>query len=96
MVTSTIIKHNVYRDSVTLMQASSKLTTLPGIQEAAVMMATPANIAVMADANLLTETARQANPNDLVVTLKGTSTEALQAAFLKVAELLEMNQHSGH
>ena len=88
MLTRTIIKKNTYYDSVTLMQVSSKLTALAGVEEAAVMMATPANIGVMADAGLLTEAAKTANPSDLVITLKGETEEALQAAFSEVDQLL--------
>jgi succinyl-CoA synthetase alpha subunit len=94
METRTTIKRNTYHDSVTLMQVSSKLTALQGIEEAVVMMATQANLAVMADADLLTETARGASANDLVITLKGVSTEALEAAFAQVDELLEQRQQS--
>ncbi|MEA4907639.1 MAG: acyl-CoA synthetase FdrA [Chloroflexi bacterium] len=95
MATSAIIKRNTYQDSVTLMQVSSKLASLPGIEEAAAMMATPANIAVMADAGLLTETARRAQPSDLVIALKGESPEALQSAFLQVDELLAERKPAG-
>src|SRR5688572_20957530 len=71
------IVSGAYRDSVALMQLSSELAAFPGVKQASVVMATPANLALLAEAGLL-DKPLQAAPNDLVIALEGSS---LQAAF---------------
>jgi succinyl-CoA synthetase alpha subunit len=71
------IVSGAYRDSVALMQLSAELAALPGIRRASLVMATPANLALLAEAGLL-ERPLEAAPNDLVIALEG---RALEAAF---------------
>ena len=71
------IVSGAYRDSVALMQLSSELAALPGIKRASLVMATPANLELLAEAGLL-ERPLEAAPNDLVIALEG---RALEAAF---------------
>ena len=69
------IVSGAYRDSVALMQLSSELAAFPGVKQASVVMATPANLALLAEAGLL-DKPLQAAPNDLVIALEGSSLEA--------------------
>ncbi len=85
MAVRTLIKPAEYHDSVSLMLAARELSGLEGVQDAAVVMATEANKSILADAGLLTEEARQAGPNDLVIAVKA-GTEALAESALQKAE----------
>jgi FdrA protein len=81
-----------YRDSVALMQLSSELTALPGIKRASLVMATPANLGLLAQAGLLKQPL-EAAPNDLVIALEG---RALDAAFEHAMRALsERRERSG-
>src|SRR5688572_13430782 len=73
-----------YRDSVALMQLSAELAALPGVKRASLVMATPANLALLAEARLLKQPL-EAAPNDLVIALEGRS---LEAAFEHAARAL--------
>ena len=72
---------NLYKDSVTLMQLGAELRSREGIAEASCIMATPANLAQLADAGLAIDAA--AAPSDLLVVVRGEPsgcTDALTAA----------------
>ncbi len=80
---------NTYRDSVELMRVAAELETLPEIQRAALVMGTPANRGILAEAGLLSEEARQVGPNDLVVAVGGESAAAAEAALARARALLD-------
>ena len=72
---------NLYKDSVTLMQLGAKLRERDGIVQASCLMATPANLAQLQDADLVVDT--QASPSDLLVVVRGDPAacdEAIAAA----------------
>ena len=72
---------NLYKDSVTLMQLGAQLRERDGIGQASCLMATPANLAQLQDADLSIDT--QASPSDLLVVVRGDPSaceEAIQAA----------------
>jgi succinyl-CoA synthetase alpha subunit len=71
---------NLYRDSVSLMQLSASLGRLPGVEQAAAVMATPANLDLLRAAGLM-QTALAASPNDLLVAVRGKSGAPLEAAL---------------
>src|SRR5579859_6417948 len=62
---------NTYRDSVELMRVAAELEGRPGIQRAALVIATSANREVLSTAGLLAGEALTAGPNDLVVAIAG-------------------------
>ena len=80
VVVQTLVLPNTYRDSVELMRAAAELESLPGIQRAALVMATPANREVLQAADLLRGEALTAGPNDLVVAIAGDPAELGGAA----------------
>jgi succinyl-CoA synthetase alpha subunit len=82
------IVSGAYRDSVALMQLSAELLALPGVKRASLAMATPANLALLAEAGLL-ERPLDAAPNDLVIALEG---RALEAAFAHALRALGERQ----
>ena len=57
MTTRTTVKRSFYQDSVALMGLARELRTGAGVREAAALMGTPANHALMADAGLIVLTA---------------------------------------
>jgi hypothetical protein len=60
---------NLYKDSVTLMQLGAGLRSRVGVAEASCIMATPANLAQLADAGLAIDVA--VAPSDLLVVVRG-------------------------
>lgn len=80
MATASKIIRNFYRDSVSLMQLSSRLGKLPGIAQASAVMASEANLALLREAKLLDDVTN-AGPNDLLITLQGESEAAIAGAL---------------
>ena len=80
MATASKIVRNFYRDSVSLMQLSSRLAKLPGIIQASAVMASEANLALLREAKLL-DGVTDAGPNDLLITLEGQSETAIAGAL---------------
>ena len=93
----TVVKWNVragaYYDSVVLMQLQRGLLTLPGVVDAGVVMATPANRDLLAANNLLPESVT-ANPDDLLIVVKADDEQAATDAIGKVDELLTRRKSS--
>ena len=71
---------NFYRDSVSLMQVSSRLAAVPGISQASAIMASEANLALLREAKLLDGSA-DAGPNDLLIALEGRDRAAIDSAI---------------
>jgi FdrA protein len=87
MAVKTLIKKSEYHDSVSLMLVARELSKLEGVKDAAVVMGTEANQSILSDAGLLTEEAKAASPNDLVIAV-ATSSDALADMALQKAEVL--------
>lgn len=86
------IRKGAYYDSVVLMQLQRALLDEPGVLDAGVVMGTDANKEILAQNNLLTEEARSANPEDLVIAIRAESEEAARAALSRVDALLQRRQ----
>jgi FdrA protein len=82
------IHKNSYRDSVELMGIAAQLEQLPGVNRAGLVMATPANLAVLAEAGLSDAAAGSPGPNDLVVAIAAVDTAPADAALARAAALL--------
>jgi FdrA protein len=82
------VHRNSYRDSVELMGIAAQLEYLEGIQRAGLVMATPANLAVLAEAGLAEAAADGPGPNDLVVAVAALDGGAADAALAQAATLL--------
>ena len=78
---------NFYRDSVSLMQLSSTLGRLAGVEQVSVIMASPANLGLLRDAGLLKESL-DAGPNDLLVAVQAKTPAALAAAIAEAERML--------
>lgn len=88
----TCIKISEYHDSVTLMLVAKALLEMPGIEDAAVVMGTPANRQIVAAAGLLTEAAAAGRPDDLVIVVKAADEASGQAALARADELLAVRR----
>jgi FdrA protein len=84
----TRIKPSEYHDSITLMLVAKALLELPGVEDAAVVMGTPANREIIAAAGLLTDAASAAHPDDLVIAVQASDEAAGQAALRQADALL--------
>jgi FdrA protein len=80
------IRPGAYFDSVVLMQLQRGLLTLPGVQDAGVVMATPVNIELLAASGLRPEV--KAGPDDLLLVIKADTEAAGQAALGQADTLL--------
>jgi FdrA protein len=87
----TLIKRSEYHDSVTLMLAARELSGMPGVSDAAVVMATEANKGLLRDASLLSAEAESATPNDLVIAVSGVE-ELLDNALVEAEKVLQKKQ----
>lgn len=77
---------NQYYDSVTLMTVARDIKSLPGIEDAALVMGTAANKDLLKEANLFTPELEEATSNDLLLIVKGDETSAQTA--IDQAEIL--------
>ena len=93
----TVTKHDVrrgaYYDSVVLMQLQRGLLGLPGIVDAGVVMATPANRDLLA-ANKLLPDSITASPDDLLIVVKADNDSAAAAALDQIDSLLARQRSS--
>src|SRR5262245_61850163 len=71
----------VYADSIQLMQISEELRRLSGVESAALVMATPANLAQLAAAGLLPADSAGARADDLLVAVRAADAASARAAL---------------
>src|SRR5688572_17429520 len=88
MTTLSRVFPNFYRDSVSLMQLSAKLGALAGVEQAAAVMATKANLALLAETGLVREDTAP-SPNNLLVVVRGADETQLEAALAEAKAALE-------
>src|SRR5690606_13868066 len=79
------VRRGAYFDSVALMRVAQRVKALAGVEEAGLMIGTPANRDVLADAGILTSDGRAAGPADVVMAVRAAS-EAEADAALEAAE----------
>ena len=90
MVTLTRVIRNCYRDSLTLMQLSARLTGTPGVDAAAAVMATDGNRALLRDTGLLGGDA-EGTAADVLVAIRGGDATVLERAFAALTEELHQD-----
>ena len=82
------IRKGFYLDSVALMRLSREIAAMDGITEAALMMGSPSNIAILRDAGLLSEEV-SATGNDLVLALRARTESAGRQALDAARQALD-------
>lgn len=87
MITRHAVRAGSYHDSVVLMQLQRALAGLPGVLDAGVVMATPANRELLAAGGL---EVGEAGPDDLLVSIKAESEAAAAEALGRVDALLKV------
>lgn len=93
-VTRYEVRKGAYYDSVVLMQLQKALLELPGVADAGVVMATPANRDLMAAAGFALEDVAAA-ADDLLLAVRADSAPAAAAALAQVDALLKRRQSDG-
>jgi FdrA protein len=83
------VRKGFYLDSVALMRLSRAIAERPGIIEAALMMGTPSNRQILADASLLAENGASAQGNDLVIGIRAEGEERARDALREALAQLE-------
>ncbi len=89
MIVAGQIRKGAYFDSVTLMRVGKEITALPGVIDAAVVMGTKSNKAILNSSGLLSAKFDNANDTDLLVAVKGKTEAATQSALTAVDGLLK-------
>jgi FdrA protein len=84
------VEKGAYRDSVALMRVSRRVSDLPGVELASLMIGTPSNRELLRGSGLLSREGEQAGPNDLVIAVRAkdesTAREALASAVRFLSE----------
>jgi FdrA protein len=91
-VTLNRVEKGRYLDSVALMRVSRAVAALDGVENAALMIGSPSNRALMKDAGLLAAEGESAGPNDLVIAVRGKDAAAANAALDAANKLLSETQ----
>ncbi len=87
------VRRGAYYDSVVLMQLQRGLLSLPGIIDAGVVMATPANRDLLAANSLLPDSVT-ASPDDLLIVVKAENDTSADEAMDQIDSLLSKRRSS--
>jgi len=88
------VKSSFYMDSVALMRCSKDIAGREGIEEAALMMGTPANRQILADAGLLAADGEAASAGDLVIGIRALNADSADQALAAAEAFLEQPARS--
>ncbi|MFA6738992.1 MAG: acyl-CoA synthetase FdrA [Bacilli bacterium] len=91
----TIVRKKSYFDSVTLMSLTAKIKGIEGVHEVVIAMATDMNLDILAQTGLLTEEARSATPNDLVIGLSLDEEKQMETVLAAIDQGLKPVGASG-
>lgn len=94
-MTKVEIRHGTYYDSVVLMQLQRSLAKLSGVEDAGVMMGTPANKELLKESNLLVSEAKKACNDDLVIVVRADNEATAEGALAEVDALLTRRRSVG-
>ncbi len=83
------VRAGFYLDSVALMRIARALRELPGVEEAGLMIGTPANKAILQEAGILGAAGAKAGPGDLVIAIRGVDQASGEAAMAEARQLLD-------
>ena len=83
------VRKGTYLDSVALMRMSRTVAAMDGVEECGMMIATPANKRIMADAGVLGPEGEAAGPGDLVIAIRAKDAAAGEAAHAAARSLLD-------
>ena len=81
------VERGRYLDSVALMRLSRRLSALPGVEGAALMIGTPSNKDLLRGSGLLAAAGEAAGPNDIVIAVRARDEQSGEAAIASPLEL---------
>lgn len=88
-VIANLVKPSFYMDSVALMRFSREIADKAGVEDAALMMGTPANLRIMADADILGVEGEAASSGDLVIAIRATSDDVAKTVISEAEDFLD-------
>lgn len=94
MIVYNQIKENSYYDSVTLMVISSKISSLEGVKNAAVMMGTDHNKDLMKNSGLLLAENENAHTSDMIIGILAENQDSIDKAIEMIHEHLNSKKGS--
>ena len=74
---NTVILKNNYQDSINLMLLTNKINSLEQVVMSQIMMGTDANKDILNNTDLLTDEAKTASPNDLMIVVSSEDPEIM-------------------
>jgi FdrA protein len=83
------VRRATYFDSIVLMRISRQVAALPGVEEAGLMIGTPANKDILREAGILGSEGDKADPGDLILSLRAKDRAAAEAALAEARKLLD-------
>ncbi len=89
------VRRGLYLDSVALMRMSRTVAAMTGVIECGMMMGTPANMRIMADAGVLADSGRAAAPADLLIAISAETKAAADGALAAARGLLDAPKSGG-
>ena len=89
------VRKGFYLDSVALMRMSRTIAAGEGVEEAAMMMGTPSNREIMADAGLLVDAGGAAVGGDLIIGIRAITSELAEAALIIAKAQLDQPSAKG-
>lgn len=87
-VVQNFVRRSFYMDSVALMRMSRLLSDQPGVEQAALMIGSNTNKALMKEAGLFNDDGDQAGPGDLVIAVRAKDVAAAEAALAEAEKRL--------
>src|SRR5262249_20640844 len=83
------VRRATYFDSIVLMRISRQIAGMAGVEEAGLMLGTPANKDILREAGILGPDGEAAEPGDLILALRAVDAAAGAAAMAEAKRLLD-------
>jgi succinyl-CoA synthetase alpha subunit len=83
------VRRTTYLDSIVLMRMSREIAALSGVEEAGLIMGTPANKEILREAGILAAEGEKAEAGDLILALRAADAAAAEAALAEARRLLD-------
>lgn len=84
-----VVRKGAYLDSVALMRIAAAVKAMSGVEDCGLLLGTPANRRIMAEAGVLAADGERAGPGDIVIALRAVHDGAAQVAVAEAERLLD-------
>ncbi|MDU6524696.1 MAG: acyl-CoA synthetase FdrA, partial [Enterococcus sp.] len=85
----TVILKNNYQDSINLMLLTNRINDLQAVRMSQIMMGTNANKDILDNTKLLTDEAKAASPNDLMIVVDSDQSDIMDQVLPEIEQFLE-------